>query len=99
MNQTLTNIKKKSTPNYFLVRLNYDGILIDLLSIGILSVSSAAVFKPPFIGIGNNIFNLISNASESKSTFPSVTTIHRQPSLQADFSTAVSVYSNFFPAD
>jgi hypothetical protein len=58
---------------------------IDLLSIGILPVSSAVVFKPSFIGIGNNISNLIGNASESKSTFPSVTTIHRQPSLQADF--------------
>jgi hypothetical protein len=48
---------------YFLVRLIYDGIPIDLLSIGTLPVSSAAVFKPPFIGIGNNILNLIGNAS------------------------------------
>jgi hypothetical protein len=28
-----------------------------------LPVSSAAVVKPPFIGIGNNILNLIGNAS------------------------------------
>jgi hypothetical protein len=75
----------KSTPIYFPVRLNYDGILIDLLSIGILPISLAAVFKPSFIGIGNNISSLIDNASESKSTFPPVTTIHRQPSSQADF--------------
>jgi hypothetical protein len=63
MNQTLTNIEKETNSYLFPVRLNYDGILIDLLSIGTLPVSSAAVFKPPFIGIGNNIFNLIGNAS------------------------------------
>jgi hypothetical protein len=61
----------------------------------------AAVFKSSFIGIGNNISNLISNASESKSTFPSVTTIHRQQPLQVDFHQHpfVTVYSNFPPAD
>ena len=36
--------------------------LTDLLSIGILPVSSAVVFKPSFIGIDNNISNLIGNA-------------------------------------
>jgi hypothetical protein len=62
MNQTLTNIEKEINSYYFLVHLNYDGILTDLLSIGILLVSSVAAFKPSFIGIGNNIFNLIGNA-------------------------------------
>jgi hypothetical protein len=46
--------------------------------------SSVVVFKSSFIGIGNNISDLTSNASQSKSTFPSVTTIHRQQSSQAN---------------
>jgi hypothetical protein len=60
-----------------------------------LPVSSAVVFKSSFIGIGNNISNLIGNASKSKSTFPSVTTIHRQQSSQANFH-RLSVYTVTF---
>jgi hypothetical protein len=45
------------------------------------------------------ITSTLSATPQSKSTFPSVATIHRQSSLQADFSSAVSIHGNFSPTD
>jgi hypothetical protein len=95
---------------YSLVRLNYDGILIDLLSIGTLPVSSAAAFK--FFSSTHSLFHrqqpliLLSYASaiipltlsatlQFESTSPHTTITHRQPSLQAHFH-RLSTYTVIF---
>ena len=66
--------------------------------IGILPVSSAVVFKPPFIGIDNNTSNLIGNARVQIN----LSIDHHQLSatiFTSRLSSAIKVFSNFPLAD